>query len=179
MSQSLTEQALYDFKQGFLRLDGNQAFDEDSFEKILQTCAAIASNRLGCHGYVLVGVSESKETTERICKLHKVKPTEFMGWSVVGVDREAQCIGKSADEMFQWITNKVSTSKLSEPLRSFVARHLKPVRYYDKTIYVFEAEGQEDPSSYDGRYFDRRGSQLEEISADKLPTFIRRYLAGR
>ena len=177
LSQSLTEQSLYDFKQGFLSLDGSNDFNEDSFEKILKTCAAIASNHKGCRGYVLVGVSDSAETTGRVRELHSVESVDYRGWSIIGVDHEQVLLNKTPDQMFQWITNKVSDSALSSPLKEYVARHIKPIRYFDKTVYVFEVEGQDDPSSYDGAYYDRRGAQLQEIEKDKLALFIRRYIA--
>jgi hypothetical protein len=178
LSQSLTEQSLYDFKQGFVKLDGTNAFDEDNFEKILKICAAIANNRQGSRGYVLVGVSDKSETTNKVVELFGVEPNNFLGISVVGCDHGAAFGGKSSDQIFQWVTDKVSGSKLSSPLREYVARHLKPVRYFDKTVYVFESEGQQDPSSYDGNFYDRRGAQLKRIEASDLGPFMRRYIMG-
>lgn len=178
LSQSLTEQALFDFKQGFLRLDGKNEFDEASFEKILKTCVAIANNRRGCRGYILVGVSDTPTTTKRLRELFELNPKMILNFAVVGVDREFSCLLKSPDQFFQMIVDKVSNSKMSSPLKEYVTRHLKPIRYFDKTLYVFEAEGQEDPSYYDEKYYDRRGSQLEEVQTEKLALFIKRYVIG-
>lgn len=47
LTQSYTEQAAYDFKQGFLRLDGKNSFDEDSFDKVLKTLVGIANIKKG------------------------------------------------------------------------------------------------------------------------------------
>ena len=178
LSQSLTEQSLFDFKQGFLRLNGSHTFDEDSFTKILQTCAAIANNRKGCRGYVLVGVCDKPATADRVKDMYGVEPRPVVGFTITGVEHEAERLGRNPDQMFQFIVDKISSSSLSSPLREYVARNLKPVRYFEKTIYVFEAEGQEDPSTYDGKYYDRRGSQLEEVQTDRLASFMRRYLVG-
>ena len=178
LSQSLTEQSLFDFKQGFLRLDGSTAFDQDSFEKILQTCVAIANNRKGCRGYVLVGVCDRPETAARVKDLFGIEPREVFNFTITGVEHEAKALGKSADQMFQMVVDKISQSELSSPLREYIARNLKPVRYFDKTVYVFEAEGQEDPSTFKGSYFDRRGAQLNEVSTERLAPFMRRYLLG-
>lgn len=178
LSQSLTEQSCFDFKQGFLRLDGQSGFDNESFEKILKTCAAIACIRKGCKGYVIVGVSDKENTTNKVSKQYNIEPRRYLGLSVVGVNHEWQALGKNADQMFQTIADKISSSKLSSPLREYVSRHLKCVQYYDKTVYVFEVEGQEDVSSFDDEFFDRRGNQLEAIPKDRLSQFIRRYIAG-
>ena len=178
LSQSLTEQSVFDLKQGFLRLDGKALFDENSFEKILKTCSAIANTRRGGKGYVLVGISDSKETTQRLKSLYNILPREVMNFTIVGVDREFALLQRTADQMFQMIVDRISASKLSSPLREYVARHLKPIRYFDLTVFVFEVEGQEDPSSYDKVFYDRRGAQLEEVAPDRLAPFIRRYIAG-
>lgn len=178
LSQSLTEQSLYDFKQGFLRLDHTKAFDEENFEKILKTCAGIANNRRGCKGYVLVGISENQATTDRVGKIFGVGGYPYLGFSVVGCDYNGGMLGRTPDQAFQWIVDKVTKSALSSPLKEYVARHLKPVRYYDKTVYVFEVEGQDDPSSYEGVYYDRRGNQLQTVQGADLAPFIRRYLTG-
>lgn len=178
LSQSLTEQSLFDFKQGFLRLDGSNAFDNDSFNKVLQTCAAIANNRKGCRGYVLVGVCDRSETADRVKEVFSVEPRDVFKFHITGVEHEAQALGKNSDQMFQFIVDKVTQSGISSPLKEYIARNLKPIRYFEKTIYVFEAEGQEDPSTFNGSYFDRRGSQLEEVPAERLTSFMRRYLLG-
>lgn len=178
LSQSLTEQSLFDFKQGFLRLDGTNSFDIESFEKILQTCCAIANNRKGCRGYVLVGVCDRPDTAARVKKIYDIEPSRVFNFTVTGIEHEFKSIGKSADQLFQMIVDKVSHSELSSPLKEYVARNLKPIRYFDKSVYVFEAEGQEDPSTFRGAYFDRRGAQLEEVSTERLAPFMRRYLLG-
>jgi hypothetical protein len=79
LSQSYTEQAAYDFKQGFLILDESKAFDENSFLKILKTCAAISNIGKGKKGYILVGIVESDQTAARIESLFKVSCMTTIG----------------------------------------------------------------------------------------------------
>jgi hypothetical protein len=178
LSQSLTEQAAYDFKQGFLRLDGTNMFDDDCFEHILKTLVGMANIRKGYVGYVLVGVAENLSTAQRVENLYTVHPITFASFYVTGLDHEANALGRSQDKYFQMIVEKVLASKISSPLKEYIARHLKTIRYYDKTVFVFEVESQEDPSNYDGRYFDRTGAQLKEVEPTNLATFIRRYIGG-
>ncbi|GGY55065.1 hypothetical protein GCM10011297_29930 [Bacterioplanes sanyensis] len=177
LTQSYTEQSAYDFKQGFFRLDGEGHFDEPSFEKILQTCVAIANQKKGAKGYVLVGVAENEATAGRVKEMFSVAPRVYESFYITGVDHEAQALGKSMDQLFQLIVDKVRHSKLSDDLKDFLSRNIKPVRYYDKTIFVFEVAGQEDPSSYGDQYFVRRGAQLDEVPVSELPKLIRRYIA--
>lgn len=178
LTQSFTEQNSYDFKQGFLRLNEKPGIDEDSFEKILKTAAGMANMAKNSKGYVVIGVSDSKATTNRVKQLHKINPTVFNCFDIVGIDHEARYLSKTLDQYFQLLVDKIRTSKVSEPLRSYLAQHVKLVRYYDKSVFVIESAGMEDLSDYDGTYFIRSGNQLDEIKTTNLASHIRRYIAG-
>ncbi|HWM46870.1 MAG TPA: DUF262 domain-containing protein [Xanthobacteraceae bacterium] len=177
LSQSYTEQSAYDFKQGLLRLD-DKSFDEDSFAKILQTCVGIANLEKGARGYVLVGVADTSATAIRVEKLFGISARAFDRFFVVGVEHEAQQMGKTLDQLFQMIVEKIKASKVSAPLRDHICKHLKLVRYYDKSILVFEIKGQDDPSNYDGEYFIRNGAQVNKIASADLATFVRQYIGA-
>jgi hypothetical protein len=128
-------------------------------------------------GYVVVGVSDSQATTDRIKLLHKVKPTKFNRFDIVGIEHETKLLGKTLDQYFQLLVDKIRTSKVSEPLRSYLAHNVKLVRYYDKSVFVVQTMGMEDLSNYGGIYYIRSGNQLDEIKATNLANHIRRYIA--
>lgn len=178
LRQSYTEQAAYDFKQGFVRLDGNNEFDEDSFEKILKTLVGIANIRKGVRGYVLVGVADTEADAKRVAKLYKADPRPFERFYITGVEHESRVLGKSLDDLFLEVTKRIKNSALSEPLKDYVARHIKAVRYYDKTVFVFEAQAQDEPSNFDGAFFVRHGNQLSEVSPQKYGELYKRFIAG-
>ena len=177
LTQSFTEQNSYDFKQGFLRLDSNLTVDEDSFEKMLKTATGIANLARNGRGYVVVGVADTKATTDRVKELHHIKPIRFNCFDIVGIEHEAKSLNKSLDQYFQQLVDKIRSSKVSEPLRSYLAHQVKLVRYYDKSVFVIEARGMEDLSNYDGKYFIRSGNQLDEIKPANLAGHIRRYIS--
>ncbi len=169
LTNSKTEQSAYDFKQGFLELSENPKFDEMSFDKIMETCAAISNIHKGSKGYVIVGVPDKVETALRISTLFSVAPLSFGGFQVTGVDHEAKHLNKNMDQYFQLITDKIKSSELSEPLKSYVNSHMKCVSYFDKTIFVFEIEGQAQPSLYKRKYFERQGTQVMRVNQEVDP----------
>lgn len=175
LTNSKTEQAAYDFKQGFYTLNANPSFDEGSFNKIIETCAAIANIGKGHKGYVLVGVAENAATATRVQDVFGVQSLTHGGFYVTGVGHEAQHSGKNLDQMFQDITDRISRSALSEPLRSYVNSHLKCVQYFDKTIFVFEILGQEGPSHVDGKWLERQGAQVKVITPDRMGALFDRF----
>lgn len=178
LTQSYTEQAAYDFKQGFLRLDGKHAFDEDSFGKILKTLAGIANIRKGVRGYVLVGVADTDADAKRVTQIYGVDARPFERFFITGVEHEANALGKSLDDLFMELTTRIKNSALSEPLRDYVARNVKAVRYYDKTVFVFEAQAQEEPSNFNGLFYVRHGNKLAEIPAAQYGELYKRFLVG-
>lgn len=175
LTNSITEQAAYDFKQGFYTLSQPPSFDEGSFDKIMETCAAIANIGKGHKGYVLVGVAENAATATRVQEIFGCQPLSFGGFHVTGVDHEARHSGKNLDQMFQNISDRIGDSALSEPLKSYINSHLKCVQYYDKTVFVFEIVGQESPSHWKGKWPERQGTQVKEVSPDRMPALFERF----
>lgn len=175
LTNSMTEQAAYDFKQGFYTLNAEPCFDEKSFDKIMETCAAIANIGKGHKGYVLVGVAENLQTSQRVSEIFNSQPLPYNGFYVTGVDHEVEHAGKNLDQMFQTITDRVQRSALSEPLKSYVNSHVKCVQYYSKTVFVFEIIGQESPSHWNGKWPERQGAQVKDVQPDRMGALFDRF----
>jgi RNAse (barnase) inhibitor barstar len=179
LTQSYTEQAAYDFKQGFLRLDGANQFDDISFEKILKTLVGIVNLNRGTTGYVLIGIAEKKADAQRIQDLFGDSPRIFERFYITGVEHEATAMGKDLDQLFQLIMDKIKQAPISEPLRDYVSRNVKLVRYYEKSVVIIETRAQEEPSHYAGKYLVRRGNALDEIPPEKYGELFRRFQRGQ
>ena len=108
LSQSYTEQPAYDFKQGFLSLDGTHRFDEDSFRKVLKTCVAISNGGRGRKGYIIVGVAETLSTAKRVEQVFGVTCLSFERLKITGVEHEAAAMQKSLDQLYQLIVSKIA-----------------------------------------------------------------------
>ncbi|GAW36352.1 hypothetical protein RA2_03422 [Roseovarius sp. A-2] len=177
LTNSKTEQSAYDFKQGFMTLLDEPTFDEACFEKILKTCVGIANISRGHKGYVIVGVAETDATAARVEKVFGVPPVSYSGFYITGIEHEANMMGKSLDQLFQEVSDRVKNSKISEPLRSYLSTRLKTVRYFDKSLFVFEIEGQTAVSRYNEKFFERNGTQLVEVSPENLGSLFARFPA--
>lgn len=179
LMQSYTEQATYDFKQGFLHLDGSNTIDEDSVDKILRTLVGIANIDRDTKGYVLVGIADQAGTARRVHDLFGVTARPYERFYITGVEHEAVAMGKDLDQLFHWITSRITQSAISEPLKGYVAGHVKVVRYYDKSVVILETRGQEHPSHYSGVHVTRQGNSLVVIPPEKYGELYARYLSGR
>ncbi|MNG41758.1 hypothetical protein D3C84_1311480 [compost metagenome] len=52
---------------------------------------------------------------------------------------------------------------------------MKCVSYFDKTVFVFEVEGQEQPSLYRKKYVERQGNQVIDVEPEKFPALFSRF----
>ena len=64
---------------------------------------------------------------------------------------------------------------LNHALKSYITSNIKTVRYYDKTVYILEVIGQEEPSLYDGSYYQRSGANVVTVEAKDFAAFFKRY----
>ena len=108
-------------------------------------------------------------------KFFGVSSIPYGGFYITGVDHEAAALGKSLEELFQLLTDRIRDSSLSEPLRSYVNSHLKNVRYFDKTVFVFEIAGQHQPSLFKKGYFERQGTNVIEVEAQNFSSLFSRF----
>lgn len=66
LMQSHTEQSMYDFKQGCLRLNSPAKFDDKAFSNYIKTATAIANIGPKTKGYLIIGVADKTSDSNRI-----------------------------------------------------------------------------------------------------------------
>ncbi|WP_081284641.1 DUF262 domain-containing protein [Chromobacterium subtsugae] len=175
LTQSKTEQASYDFKQGFLELESPYKFDVKSLEKILKTCAGIANLDINAKGYVIVGISDSEETTKRIRSIHGIESYEQNGFYISGIDHEATKTNKTIDQYYQNIVEKIRQSPLDKTLKDHICRNIKCINYKEKSLIIFEVTAQEDPSLYNDELYIREGASVRKLAQNELPNIYKRF----
>ena len=178
LAQSFTEQAAYDFKQGFFTLAKHAKFDDENFEKMLQTCVGIANLSSNSKGYVIVGVADQEGTARRVKELFGVNAVDFNKFHITGIEHECTAAGKTLDQFFQDLIVKIRKSKLSEALRDQLLRDIKLIKYYNKALVIFEVCGHDDPSSYSDDYYIREGANLRMLQKKELAPLFKRF-SGR
>ena len=174
--QSYTEQALYDFKQGFILLDGSNKFDESVFEKVFKTLAAMANHDKGAVGYVIVGVADDQKTADRIAALYKVTPVKYQRFLITGIEHEAALLPKKLDSYFLNITQKLGAANMSLWAKNQIARDIRLVNYFDRSLVIFKVEAGNEPCAFDGKYFERHGSNVSEVPQAQYTALFRRFL---
>lgn len=177
LMQSYTEQALYDFKQGFVSLDGRHAVDESTFEKVFKTLTAMANHGRAAVGYVIVGIADTLKAAERVKSLYGVSPVKYQNFLITGVDHEAALHPKGLDSYFLDVTQRLAAAPMSDWAKKQLGRDVRLLRYYDKSLLVFRIEAGGEPCSFNGKYYERQGASVAEVEQTQYVNLFRRFLA--
>lgn len=175
LTSSLTEQSSFDFKIGFVRLDGSGKFDSGCFQGVLEELVGMANISKKRRGYLIVGVADTKSDADRVKSLYGIKPRKFANFWIVGLQHEIDLGPKDADKYIGNLINSIENSKLSEPLRSYVCKHAKFVQYYELPVLVLEVMGQETPSHIDGQYFVRHLNKKKLVAPQDFGALFSQY----
>ncbi|WP_217360045.1 RNA-binding domain-containing protein, partial [Anabaena sp. UHCC 0253] len=175
LTQSKTEQSLYDFKQGFTQLDGRGQFDQGNFSKIILTLTAMANHSPGATGYVCVGVADNDQTAQRIKKLYNIEPVEYKNFKITGIEHEAKRLQGNIDNFYLWITQQIKSEPIPQTVKDTIGREIKIIDYHDKSVLIFCLKAGEKPIQYDGKFYQRIGANIEEIDIDEYAELFKRF----
>ncbi|UKS26300.1 DUF262 domain-containing protein [Paenibacillus sp. HWE-109] len=175
LTQSYTEQSLYDFKQGFHRLGDNGDFDDALFQKVIKTLTAMANVGPNIVGYVIIGVADNDVAAKRVEATYGTSSTVFNKFHITGIQGEAAKYKNGLDSYFQFIIQKIASMPISEADKNQISRNIKLINYYDKSILIFQIESRNEPSLYDGKYHIRKGPNNEPIPPEEYPNLFRRF----
>lgn len=175
LSQSRTEQTLYDFKQGFLRLDGKNEFDDKNFSKIIKTLTAMVNNSRESVGYVCIGVADSRKSAEKVTALFGVEPTTYQDFFITGIGHEPHHLDTDIDGFFLKIVQKIKEQPIDEPTKDILSKELRLIKYFDKDILVFQVNSIGKPMIYNEKYYRRHGANIDEIKPQEYPDFFSQY----
>ena len=175
LMQSKTEQSLFDFKQGFLRLDSRGGFDEDSFSKMIKTLTAMANTSSKSVGYVCVGVCDKKTTYEKVKELHGIDAQIYRDYYITGVSHEISDLEITSDVFFQQLIQKIENQPIKPEVISNICRNTNIISYNEKDIVVLKIKSMSTPLSYNGQFYTRHGANTVLIGPDEYPEFFTNY----
>lgn len=180
ITSSKTEQANYDFKQGFIKLDGHHQFDYGVLEKVIATCVGINNIGVESTGFVLVGVSDTKACADRLRQLYEVNSIESNGFYINGIDHEAETLYGSIDNYFQHIKSKISELNFNEKLKQQILKDIKLCDYDGHHLIKIEVKSVGEICALRDKTYLRQGTSTDDMSElSKLIPLISNYESGR
>lgn len=175
LMQSKTEQSLYDFKQGLTLLDGSNTFDHESFSKIILTLTGMANNSSSSVGYVCIGVSDNVKDRDRIEKIYGIQSIGYRGFFISGISHEVMKNHKDMDTFYRWIVQEIKKQPISPECKDIICRNIRIINYFNKDVLIFRVQSAKDPMIYNGKYYQRHGANVSEVSPEEYPNFFRRF----
>lgn len=175
LTQSKTEQTLYDFKQGFTQLNERGQFDQENFDKIIQTLTAMANHSPYATGYVCIGVADNDQTAQRIKKLYNIDPVEYKNFKITGIEHEANNLQGNLDNFYRWIIQQIQSAPIPQTTKDTIGREIKIINYYDKSVVIFCLRAGQKPIPYNGKFYQRLGSNVNEIKIEEYAELFNRF----
>ncbi|MBH2886607.1 GmrSD restriction endonuclease domain-containing protein [Serratia marcescens] len=164
LNNSKTEQPCYDFKQGLFLLSGENVVDEGCLINIAQTCVAINNIGRNVKGYILVGISDTQKTAERIKKLFGVKSAEFNGFYINGIDHEANIHSGNIDNYFQYIKQKIQSYNFTNALKLQILKDIQLCTYNGVHVLKIDVKSVGQVCHFENQFFIRQGSSTEAVA---------------
>jgi len=180
ITSSKTEQSNYDFKQGFVKLDGNHKFDCDALYKVIATCVGINNIGIDSNGFVLIGVADTVACAERLNHLYGVNSIESNGFYINGIEHEADKLFGSVDNYYQYIKSLISKLNFNEKLKQQILKDIKVCDYNGHHLIKIEVKSVGEVCTLDDKFYLRQGTSTENMSEPfKMIALVTNYGAGR
>ena len=164
LSQHPVEDTFVDYKQGILHLDDAARKEQKQkkdfthkIEEVLELICGIANCAHRDSGYILIGVADSKKDAIRVEEIDGVRSRPAHTRHIVGINREFEYLGKTADDYIRIWKDKITKSGLSEPLKGAILTSIKYNPYYGLGVLVIEIPPQAEMSTYNKAVYRREG----------------------
>ena len=165
--RSKSETTRYEFKQGFITMDGKFKLDEKLIQKIINTIAAIANSAQGEDGYLLIGIADKQTDAERVNQLYGINYIEKYGKYIVGIDREIKKMKWSIDQYMRIFIDKIKNSKMDDPLRTQILSQIDIIQYMEYSIIRVRIPKQDKLTLVDDKVFVRNNNDTKELTNTK------------
>lgn len=175
LNESKTEQVCYDFKMGFCQITGTEnSFLPSVVSKITKTLTAMTNTKPG-ECYVIVGVAD-KESDALIHDQHfGSKSVKYKGFSITGIDEEAKKYHNNLATLEQKIVQQLDKEPITDEFKAQIKANLVTFSYEGKEICLFKATRGAEPTMYDGKFYTRTLSHIEDIDPAKYFTFFKMF----
>lgn len=158
----------YECKQGFYDLSDKRKINDALYNEIIETICGIANIGPDADGFVFIGVADKESDAIRINELDKIPYKVINNRYIVGIGRELNLLNGSYDDYVNKLLGRISSSELSEPLKSQILSQFDIVDYKDLTIIRLRVPKQKELSFVGKDSFIRENSKTIKLEGPKL-----------
>lgn len=177
LTQSSTENNLYEWKQGLHRIVSPYEYDKDVVSQIAKTLSAMANRGPGTNGYVMIGVTDDLRTADQIKREHKIEAKKFRHFSIFGIDHEAKIASyrKGLDSYFQHVQQEIKNQPLTVAYRDKILSDMRLFQYFDRHIVLLKVTAIDEPCAFNDEYYQRSGSNADKFEGEGLKQLFKRF----
>jgi len=158
----------YECKQGFFDLSDNRKMNENLYSEIIETICGISNIGPDADGFLFIGVADKDNDAERIKKLDGIDYKVINQRYIVGIDRELTLLKGKMDDYVNKLLGKISSSDLTDPLKSQVLSQFDIIDYKGLTVIRIRIPKQEGLSFIGKDSFIRENSKTIKLEGPKL-----------
>ena len=111
--------------------------------------------------------------------MYGISETTYQQFLITGIDHEAKISPKGLDSYFQMISQKLKQSSLEDWAKNQINRDLRLVNYFGRSVLVFKIEAGNIPCLYEGKYYERHGSSIDQVPPEQYAALFKRFLAPK
>lgn len=170
MRLSSLEGSQYDFKAGLHNFTDSK-FNVELIKRCVRLLTAAVNKGPQTHGYVLVGICESRGSYESFKAFYhtdvgtKYQNTELY---ITGIDEEVKRFyGGSYDNFQNAVIAQIKKEPIEDDVKHYIITHMRFPKYYGVTLLLMELQSFDSPVTYDDSYFERQGNNAIKIEGVK------------
>lgn len=174
LNKSRTEQVLYDFKLGFVPLNGDK-IDFSVIDHVLKTLTAI--NNIGPNrtGYVIIGVGDKESDAVKCQGKYNTDYIMINELPLCGVEHDTIAISQNIDRYTHTVKEHIrNCSYVPEAYRMHILTQMKTPMPYGKHTIVFKTCYTE-PVPFGNEYYLREFTDVHILDASQLPAMFQNY----
>lgn len=119
-------------------------------------------------GYVIIGIADDLEDAKRFSLWYGEKTLQYKNFHIGGVQEEVKKY-KNIEAYRNFIEDKIRRNTyIEERYTKQILRNIDFVKYYDRAIIVMRLENEGEAIKFDGRYYERQGTNTEIVEKEAL-----------
>jgi hypothetical protein len=158
----------YECKQGFFDLSDTRKINDSLYTEIVETICGISNVGPDTDGFLFIGVADKEQDALRIQQLDKINFKTINQRFIVGIDRELPLLKGTYDDYINKLLGKISSSELSDPLKSQVLSQFDVIDYKGMTIIRIRVPKQSELSFVGKESYTRENSKTLKLEGPKL-----------
>lgn len=174
LNYSRTEQILYDFKIGFVPLNGDK-IDTTVIDQVIKTLTAINNTGPNRTGYVIIGVADKESDAIKYSEKFGTDYTKINELALCGVEHDVIAISQDLDRYTHTIKEYIRNCKsIPEVYRMHILTQMKAPMAYNKHTIVFKTHYTA-PVSFGSEYYLREFTDVNKLKPEQIPLMFDNY----